>query len=820
MASRATTSYCFLLLLLLLLLFFSSCCPSAYSAAATEADTLSWGQSLSGGQTIVSKGGTYELGFFSPGNNTNRYYIGIWYKLRPEKTVVWVANRDKPVSDPRSSELKIAPDGNLVVLDKSKTRVWSSNVTSEASSSTVVSLLETGNLVLGNVSDPLAPYWQSFDHPTDCWLPGSKIGYNNRTRKYTFLTSWKSKDDPSPGVYSYGMDPKGSDQLVQIWNGTKTYWTSGLWNGRYFSEVPEMTRNKVFNYTYFQTEKYLVYSMFDTQIITRLVADISGKANQWALLNHSTVVILGWVQPKLQCQVYSFCGPFSVCTEDSESVCECMQGFVPASPGDWDAKIWGGGCVRRTELQCGNRTVGAVKDKFLPMPNMKLDTDSELVKASNAAGCELACLNNCSCTAYAYNDKGCSIWTEDLRNMQTLGDDASSATMSPRIRLAASDIPPEIAVAETHKKLNVGVILGPLLGLVVVLAAVAILTCRWHRRRLSRLTNKAKEGALVVFRYRDLQKMTNNFSNKLGEGGFGSVFKGSLTDSTPIAVKKLEGLRQGEKQFRTEVITTGRIQHVNLVHLLGFCCEGDKRLLVYEYMPNGSLDHQLFGNESKVLDWKERYQIALGVARGLAYLHEQCRECIIHCDIKPENILLDKDLCPKVADFGMAKLMGKDISRVLTTMRGTAGYLAPEWLAGLAITSKADVYSFGMLVFEVISGRRNTRQNEKDEEEEDDSDRRILFFPLWAAGKVAEGKVMQVLDSRLEGKADIEEVERLCKVAIWCIQDEESHRPSMGEVVQMLEGGAEVIMPPFPNSLRFLVTEQDSRDFIHINHLK
>ncbi|XXG70310.1 hypothetical protein AAC387_Pa06g3098 [Persea americana] len=201
--------------------------------------------------------------------------------------------------------------------------------------------------------------------------------------------------------------------------------------------------------------------------------------------------------------------------------------------------------------------------------------------------------------------------------------------------------------------------------------------------------------------------ITNNFSEKLGRGSFGLVFKGNLPYSTPIAVKKLEGLAQGEKQFRAEVSTIGAIQHINLIRLRGFCFQGKNKLLVYDYMPNNSLDSQLFHKNAQTIDWKIRYQIALGIARGLAYLHENCRDCIIHYDIKPENLLLDAAFCPKLADFGMAKLTGREFSRVLTSMRGTIGYLAPEWISGVAITPKADVYSYGIMLFEIISGKRN-----------------------------------------------------------------------------------------------------------------
>ncbi|KAA8524507.1 hypothetical protein F0562_010930 [Nyssa sinensis] len=335
---------------------------------------------------------------------------------------------------------------------------------------------------------------------------------------------------------------------------------------------------------------------------------------------------------------------------------------------------------------------------------------------------------------------------------------------------------------------------------VVILFGFALVVIRrWQRTSVG--AAKAVEGSLVAFGYKDLQNATKNFSEKLGGGGFGSVFKGKLPDSTVIAVKKLESISQGEKQFRTEVSTIGTIQHVNLVRLRGFCSEGKKKLLVYDYMSNGSLDSHLFhGKDSKVLDWKTRYQIALGIARGLAYLHEKCRECIIHCDIKPENILLDAQFCPQVADFGLAKVVGREFSRVLTTMRGTRGYLAPEWISGVAITIKADVYSYGMMLFEFLSGRRNSEHSE---------DGKVKFFPTWAASVTAGGDILSLLDHRLEGNANAEEVTRICRVAYWCIQDDENHRPSMGQVVQILAGVLDVNLPPIPRSLQVFVDNQE-----------
>lgn len=282
------------------------------------------------------------------------------------------------------------------------------------------------------------------------------------------------------------------------------------------------------------------------------------------------------------------------------------------------------------------------------------------------------------------------------------------------------------------------------------------------------------------------------------------MFKGSLNESTTIAVKRLYGCYQQEKQFRAEVSSIGILQHTNLVKMIGFCCEGDKRMLVYQHMPNISLDVHLFRSSSETLNWRTRYQIALGVARGLAYLHESCLDHIIHCDIKPQNILLDALFVPKIADFGMAKLLTRDFSRVITTTRGTIGYLAPEWISGVAITPKVDVYGYGMVLLEIISGRMNAHESCSS-----DGDT-IVYFPIQVARKLLEGDFMSFVDERLNGDVVIEEVERACKVACWCIQDREFERLTMGKVVQILEGLVEIDTPPMPRLLEAIAGRSHS----------
>ncbi|XXG73733.1 hypothetical protein AAC387_Pa07g2593 [Persea americana] len=777
--------------LLLLLAIFSLFFKAPFSLAS---DTLSPGQYLSGNQTISSQDERFELGFFKSGNSTSQnYYIGIWYKKIRQKTPVWVANRDNPLPD-TSSELKFSEDWNLVLLSQSKIPIWSSNSTSRGSNSTVAVLLETGNLVLRDGSNSSDIFWQSFDHPTDTWLPGGKLGLNKVTGENQVLYSWKNSENPARGMFSLEMDSNGSSQYYIVWNRSIRYWTSGVWNGQTFNLVPEMTANYIYNFSYVSNDKenYFTYTAMHSSLISRFVMDTSGQIQQLTWLEPSQQWILLWSRPSDRCEAYSLCGAFSFCSQTALPFCSCLQGFTPRSPIDWNLNDWSAGCSRRTPLQCESNSSGnGQREVFLMMKVSNLPENPQSLAAGSVQDCESACLNNCSCTAYAYGSQ-CSLWYGDIFDLRHLSIDVGDG--SPLyIRLAASELPN----SNGKKRVVIGIIAG-VAGLVAILGMILVLMLCYRRSKMI-ATSKSIHG-LVAFSYRDLQSATKNFSEVLGRGGFGSVFSGTLPDSTAIAVKKLEEFGQGEKQFRAEVSTIGTIQHVNLVRLRGFCSERSKRLLVYDYMPNGSLDSHLFRDSAETLDWGTRYQIALGTARGLAYLHEECIDCIIHCDIKPENILLDNKFCPKVADFGLAKLLGREFSRVLTTMRGTRGYLAPEWISGQAITPKADVFSFGMMLFEVISGRRNSEHSE---------DEKIVFFPIWAASRMAEGEVISLLDSRLEGNAIVEELQRALRVACWCIQDDENHRPSMGQVVQMLEGVLDVSIPPIPRSLQIITENQE-----------
>ncbi|PNT67417.1 hypothetical protein BRADI_3g27197v3 [Brachypodium distachyon] len=806
------------------------------------ADTVSARRPLRGNDTVVSAQGKFEAGLFSPGSS-GRFYLGIWYKNIPVHTVIWVGNRASPLSNATSAELRVSPDdGNLELVgftaDGSAAPgvVWSSNLSlsSPGSSNNTAEIRDNGNLVLldgGNSSNVL---WQSFDHPTDTLVPEAWLGEDKLTGVYQRMTSWRNAEDPAPGLFSNTIDTNGTSEFFYFWNGSRMYWRSGVWTGRVFALLPEAVNNVLFNQTYVETPAHrrLSWALYDNATITRQVMDNTGQAKQYIWVPASQSWQFFWAAPTVQCDVYAVCGALGVCDQRSQPSCRCPPGLEPASENDWRLSDWTGGCRRSSPLVCARN--GSTTDGFQALTNVKLPDDPlALDHAKSKAECESACLNNCSCQAYTFSDGGgCAVWHGEFRNLQQLYADSTASGSELHLRLSESGLRDLSRGSKKKGGVEWPVVLGIVLACVAALVASALLAWVLLSRRRRRLRNMANEkgSSLAVYSYGDLRAATKNFSERLGGGGFGSVYRGVLKDgegnSTEVAVKKLEGLRQGDKQFRAEVNTLGRIQHVNLVRLLGFCSSGDdKLLLVYEYMPNGSLEGYLFKAGSSCPSWRDRYGIMLGVARGLAYLHDGCRERIIHCDVKPENILLDKDLCAKIADFGMAKLVGRDFSRALTTMRGTVGYLAPEWISGLPISAKADVYSFGMVLFELISGRRNADLQGEGagqssssgaaggEEEEDsnggsdaDAGRRVLmFFPVWAAGKVAEGEVGAVADPRLRGDVSEEQLERACRTACWCIQDQEEHRPTMAQVVQALEGVIPVHMPPMPRALQNLV---------------
>ncbi|EFH56858.1 predicted protein [Arabidopsis lyrata subsp. lyrata] len=441
--------------------------------------------------------------------------------------------------------------------------------------------------------------------------------------------------------------------------------------------------------------------------------------------------------PRDTCGLYNRCGAYGLCDTNTSPNCVCIHGFQPRDKEAWDLHDWTGGCTRKTPLNCS-------RDGFEQLRTMKLPdiTKSIVDRSIGLKECHGKCIGNCNCTAYANTDmqnggSGCVIWVEeilDLRKNAIAGQDLF-------VRLAATDI----STAQFKKD---------------------------HHIHIGGLQCAPMDLEHIV-------NATEKFSdcNKIGQGGFGIVYKGILLDGQAIAAKRLlKRSAQGIEGFITELKLIASFQHINLVKLVGYCFEGDK-------------------TQSSKLDWEKRLDITNGIARGLLYLHQYSRYRILHRDLKPSNILLDKDMVPKISDFGMVKLFKRDETEASTTkMIGTFGYMAPEYVIDRKYSVKSDVFSFGVLVLEVISGKRNAEFYLNEE---------TLLSYIWRHWK--EGKGLEIVDPVIVDSSSTfrpHEVLRCIQIGLLCVQDSAEDRPAMSSVILMLTSEkTEMNQPERPGSL-------------------
>ncbi|KAJ0693188.1 putative protein kinase RLK-Pelle-DLSV family [Helianthus annuus] len=765
-------------------------------AIASSADTITANQSLSGDQTIISSDEHFELGFFRPGNSSN-YYIGIWYTKvsTVPPTVVWVANRETPISDRFSSELKII-DGNLVLLNESKTQIWSTNMSSTTRPASVV-LGDDGNLVLryGSISSP--PIWQSFDHPTHTFLPGGKLRYDKRTNTSQVLTSWRNAEDPGMGLFSLELDHNNKQFLIK-WNRSVEYWTSGSWNDqdKLFSLVPEMRMNYIYNFSYVdnENESYFTYSLYNPLIISRFIIDFSGQTKQLSWLDSFGQWNLFWSQPKDLCDVYGGCGAFGVCNQQMLPSCNCLTGFEPRSPSDWNLGGFFGGCVRKTELSCSGKTekpmfiLSYVEKSFLSSfpENEALQIDE--------TECRSSCLDYCICNAYTFISNICRhLYSENMNKISLVLFSNESNLDKIYIKVSSSDH------HKSNAKVLVAGIISGCLGL-VFLCSIGVI---YYRRMISRdrgvLNEEDRKGLDVpFFEFKRILSATENFSlaNKLGQGGFGPVHKGTFPGGAEMAVKRLSSQSgQGLKEFKNEVLLIAKLQHRNLVRLLGYSMKDHEMILLYEYMPNKSLDRFIFDRTLCInLDWALRFDIIMGIAKGLLYLHQDSRLRVIHRDLKASNVLLDEEMNPKISDFGLAKIVkGRDTEASTTRVIGTYGYMAPEYALNGFFSVKSDVYSFGVIVLEIISGKRNTGYYQNQQ---------AFSLVSYAWGLWKEKKPLDLLDSALAESCNSIEVLRCLIIGLLCVQEDPEDRPTMTNVLLMM--GMDIESLPDPKEPAFV----------------
>ena len=378
-------------------------------------DTITVNQHIRDGETITSAGGTFELGFFSPGNSENRY-LGIWYKKVAPRTVVWVANRESPLTD-SSGVLKVTQQGILVLVNDTSGILWNSN-SSRSALDPNAQLLESGNLVMrnGNDSDPENFLWQSFDYLGDTLLPGMKLGRNRVTGLDWYLSSWKSADDPSKGNFTCEIDLNGFPQLV-LRNGFVVNFRAGPWNGVRYSGIPQLTNNSVYTFNFVSNEKevYIFYNTVHSSVILRHVLNPDGSLRKLKWTDKNTGWSLYSTAQRDDCDNYAFCGAYGICKIDQSPKCECMKGFRPKFQSKWDEADWSHGCVPNTPLDCQKG------DGFAKFSDVKLpDTQTSWFNVSmNLKECASLCLRKCTCTAYANSDirgegSGCLLWLGDL----------------------------------------------------------------------------------------------------------------------------------------------------------------------------------------------------------------------------------------------------------------------------------------------------------------------------------------------------------------------------------------------------------------------
>ncbi|CAN6440551.1 unnamed protein product [Victoria cruziana] len=738
----------------------------------------------------VSPDNTFFFGFTKSQQNPSLLVAGVIHTA--SMTLVWTAGDASPAVVDGGASITFLYDGNLRLLNGSGAVVWQSGTGNKSIS--VASVQDSGNFVLKHGNSTV---WDTFSHPTDVLV-----------QKQSFPVGWTLRS----GLYSFQL-VNLTGKLFLSWKDTIVYWSvsNSTFAGKLTSPTLMLDTDGVVTLDdrFFPAPfKWIYSSDYSSGSVNFRFLRLDSDGNLRAYSFDGNNVSRQWSAVEDQCLVYGWCGNYGMCVyNDTQPMCTCIsQDFVPVDSGEPQQ-----GCKRKQQLgDCpGNVSMLELKETiFLTYP--PLTDDPSQCFFSPFSPCKTNCLNTGACSGSTSLGNGsglCFFKVYDfISAYQSSVVSSTSFVKVCGLGVLNSDWNsgggPGGKEETSPRGLHAGLIV------VVIVATFSSLICLetvlwwWLCRKGNKYGGLSSQfalleyasGAPVQFSYKELHQATKGFKENLGAGGFGQVYRGTLGNRTIVAVKRLEGIEQGEKQFRMEVAAISSTHHLNLVRLIGFCSEGRHRLLVYEFMCNGSLDSFIFSENAERLNWGARFNIALGTARGITYLHEECRDCIVHCDIKPENILLDDNYNAKVSDFGLAKLINhKDHQyRTLTSVRGTRGYLAPEWLANLPITSKSDVYSFGMVLLEIISGRRNFDVSEETGRKK---------FSSWAFEEFERGNFERIVDKRILKQVDMEEVLRAVQVSFWCTQEQPSQRPHMGKVVQMLEGILVIERPPAPRPM-------------------
>ncbi|XP_057847120.2 G-type lectin S-receptor-like serine/threonine-protein kinase LECRK3 [Cryptomeria japonica] len=764
-----------------------------FICVSAQKPNITLGSNLSPPQNSkwVSPNGQFAFGFYEL--TPTQYVLGVWFDKIPNKTLVWTVMKDQmdiPVE--KMSTLQLTNNG-LSLYDARKSLKWSAAPQGKIAAA---AMLDNGNFVLLNAS--FEPIWQSFDHPTDTLLPGQVLKWKSTMYSKASSTNFSSgrfelalQEDAY--LVLYPVDRVGESQGA--------YWATAGFNQEVNLNFDSSGLLYLVNTTNITVYNVTAGGLGKRGLLRRMTLESDGILAQyvWNTSNASSSWSSVWQAVNDSCkQVKGQCGRNGICHLNSENKPDCS---CPPQFSYIDSQDHFKGCVRSSSP--GQRCSASSTMSTLDNTDWGGGKDYSVLQDLTENQCLEACRNDCFCVVVTHSGSVCRKKRMPLLDGRQ-GDDITSVAFvkgSEDVNTPSPFSPPLSEQRRVREKKSLVAIGISLLACSSALIVAAFLVClcgsKLHKIRNVKVQPIVVEG-LKAFCYKEIETATGGFREELGRGAFGKVYKGSLQDGRAIAVKALADKsvqeQHGEREFRTEMTAIGSSYHKNLVQLYGFCDEGTHRLLVYEYMSHGSLDTVLFG-DSGFLDWRVRGQIAMGTARGLLYLHEECRTQILHCDIKPQNILLDQNYNPKISDFGLAKLLRAEQTRTITGTRGTKGYIAPEWINKLPISAKVDVYSFGVMLLEIICCRKTMDFNAPEKE---------IFLSEWVYECLKRGELAKLVEQQqVEGEGtriESRQLERMVLVGLWCIQEDPALRPSMKKVVQMMDGTVEIAVPPPPGS--------------------
>ncbi|KAK7366533.1 hypothetical protein VNO80_08526 [Phaseolus coccineus] len=734
--------------------------------------------------TWKSSSTDFEFGFYALPNGL--FLVGIWFGRIQERTLVWYLA--PPVE--QNSQIQFTSAGQLVVVYPNGTTAQTIYSGGNGGAATSATMQDDGNFVMKNSN--LRPVWESFNFSANTILPGQTLQTNQ-----SLYSKGRGPSNYSLGNFMLQMQGDGNLLLkAHQWSDPAYWYTS--------TTTPNV--NLLFNAT--TALMYLVggtgniYSITNTtptpveDYYHRAIIDENGNFQQYAYhKRNGTEWSRVWRAVEDPCRVNVVCGVYGLCTSpDNESVkCECIPGYIPLDDRDVSK-----GCHPPAVINYCAET--NFKLQVFNDTDFNFDTRLLSLDSVDFESCNKAVVDDCNIVAATYNH---STSTCVKKRLPLLNARNSSSSKGMKALLKVADrVESGTPKVPKKKSFNVRVFLKVLLAVIATLACFfGALAVYYHpfARRLTRRRKHLNATAIGInfreFTFQELHEATDGFTRILGRGGSGKVYRGALIidgAEIGIAVKTLEKkIEKSEREFMTELKIIGRTHHRNLVRLLGFCFESSHRIIVYELMPNGALSSFLFG-EGERPQWGQRMEMALGVARGLLYLHEECNTQIIHCDIKPENVLLDANYTAKIADFGLSKLLNKDQTRTNTNLRGTMGYMAPEWLRSAPITAKVDIFSFGVMLLEIICCRRHIEYCQDGKNSEDDD----LVLSNLVLRCVVSRQLELVVRHDTEVLNDFKKFEEMALVGLWCVHPNPSLRPSMKHVMQMLDGTVEVGVPP------------------------